>query len=83
MNALQISAGLKSGLFQQGAINISYHNQFEASIFGNIGGIEQTIKISGREHLNRATQGDIVVVELLQKNQWKKANESYVLEDDG
>lgn len=80
LSATQISAGLKSGSFYQGVINISMHNYLEATIMIRADE-EKIIRIVGRENLNRAIQGDVVAVQILPKSQWT-SNVSQIVEDD-
>jgi hypothetical protein len=47
-----------------------------------VGGKECAVKIIGRKNLNRGIQDDIVVVELLPRDQWA-AIEEVVLMDEG
>ncbi|KAJ3051446.1 exosome catalytic subunit dis3 [Rhizophlyctis rosea] len=78
----QILAGLKSGAFHQGTLNISQHNYLEGSIFAKVNGEEMTVMILGREHLNRGVQGDIVAVQMLPKSEWKAAVSVVIDEED-
>ena len=42
----------------------------------------KTIYILGRKHFNRSIQGDIVAVQLLPKNEWKKSASVAIEQDD-
>lgn len=66
----QISAGLKSGAFHQGVLAISTHNYLEATTIITINHVEQTLAIIGRSNLNRATQGDVIAIQILPKSEW-------------
>ena len=44
-------------------------------------GTESTIRIIGRKNLNRVVHDDIVVVELLPKEQWKQLEENAVIDE--
>ncbi|KAJ3036866.1 exosome catalytic subunit dis3 [Rhizophlyctis rosea] len=77
----QILAGLKSGAFHQGVLQISTHNYLEGSIFAKVNGEEMTVMILGRENLNRGVQGDTVAVQILPKSEWK-APVSVVIEEE-
>ncbi|KAJ3297254.1 exosome catalytic subunit dis3 [Borealophlyctis nickersoniae] len=81
LSATQMLAGLKSGAFVQGTLNISMHNYLEGSIFAKVNGEDSTVMIIGREHLNRGVQGDTVAVQILPKSEWK-APVSVVLEEE-
>ncbi|KAJ1971918.1 exosome catalytic subunit dis3 [Dimargaris xerosporica] len=72
LTKLQCQAGLKSQKYIQGTLNISHHNFLEGSIHGVVDGEDRTIAILGRVHLNRAVHGDVVVVELLPKDEWQR-----------
>ena len=80
LSAAQMSAGLKSGAFHQGTLRISTFNFLQASVLCSIGKKDASVVIDGREHLNRAVEGDIVAVQLLPKTQWV-ADVSAVVED--
>ncbi|KAF8938186.1 DIS3 mitotic control [Dissophora ornata] len=64
----ELEAGVKSERFFQGVLRVRANHRDQAFIRGdsNIG----EIVIVGSEHRNRAVHGDIVVVELLNKNSW-------------
>ena len=53
----------------------------QATIVGNVDGEPKTIYILGRKNMNRSIQGDIVAVELLPRDQWKKST-SLAVEDE-
>ncbi|KAI7855492.1 exosome complex exonuclease RRP44-like protein [Circinella umbellata] len=79
--AAQIANGIKKGSLVQGTLNISQHNVLEGTIYGEMDGEPRTIYILGRKNMNRCIQGDIVAVEILPKDQWKK-NTSLAVEDE-
>lgn len=69
-----IQDGLRTGVYHQGAMKSSRYGPFEGRITvsslsggddGGLGGAEVDIHISGRLNMNRALDGDIVVVELV------------------
>ncbi|KAI9352735.1 hypothetical protein BDR26DRAFT_815276 [Obelidium mucronatum] len=81
----QITAGLKSGAFCQGSLSISFHNFLEGSIYTKINGVETTVKLLGRENLNRAVHGDVIAVKILPKTEWLREGDNVVIdaeEDD-
>ncbi|KAJ3333091.1 exosome catalytic subunit dis3 [Blyttiomyces sp. JEL0837] len=82
LSQTQISAGLKSGAFCQGTLQISRHNFLEGSINAKIKGEERQIFIIGKANLNRGIQGDVVAVQVLPKSQWKNATETVVIEPE-
>ena len=65
-----IAAGVKGGTLHQGALRASRFSPWEARIGSDAVGSD--ILIDGREHLNRAVDGDIVAVELLPESEWKR-----------
>ena len=66
----ELAAGIKTGRYYQGAIRMSQYNSQEGKVKVRSEMIDRPILIVGREHLNRAFDGDIVAVELLPKEQW-------------
>ncbi|KAI9322216.1 exosome complex exonuclease RRP44 [Dichotomocladium elegans] len=81
LSQVHITNGIKKGTLIQGSLNVSTHNVLEATIVGNVEGEPKTIFILGRKNMNRCIQGDIVAVELLPKEQWKKST-SLAVEDE-
>uniref|UniRef100_A0AC34F0G4 S1 motif domain-containing protein n=1 Tax=Panagrolaimus sp. ES5 TaxID=591445 RepID=A0AC34F0G4_9BILA len=65
-----IDEGLSKGKYQKGQFRVSPENYLEATVSFGMDSTEQWF-IQGRVHMNRACQGDVVVVELLPKEQWK------------
>ncbi|ANZ76986.1 BA75_03460T0 [Komagataella pastoris] len=65
----RLIAGVKSSVLFQGPMNVSSYDIFEGTI--NLPSIfPKPILVRGRQNMNRATNGDLVVVELLPKSQW-------------
>ncbi|KAI8146735.1 exosome complex exonuclease RRP44-like protein [Fennellomyces sp. T-0311] len=81
LSAAQIQNGIKKGTLVQGTLNISQHNVLEATVFGELNGEARTLYILGRKNMNRCIQGDVVAVEVLPKDQWKR-NTSLAVEDE-
>ncbi|KAG9847577.1 ribonuclease R, partial [Aureobasidium melanogenum] len=71
--------GVKAGTMHQGTFNVSPYNYLEGSVF--VPAFDKPLLIIGRENSNRAISGDIVVVEVLPKDQWK-APSSKILEEE-
>ncbi|CAR29123.1 hypothetical protein ZYGR_0Z00440 [Zygosaccharomyces rouxii] len=65
----RIMGGLKNGALFQGNIQISEYNFLEGSI--NLPNFSKPVLIVGPKNLNRAFNGDQVVVELLPQSEWK------------
>ncbi|KAI9844214.1 MAG: exosome catalytic subunit dis3 [Sclerophora amabilis] len=75
----KMMTGINAGTLHQGIFNVSPYNFLEGSI--NVPAFEKSLIILGRENINRAVQGDVVVVEILPKDQWK-APSSKIIEED-
>nr|KAF6484003.1 DIS3 like exosome 3'-5' exoribonuclease [Rousettus aegyptiacus] len=72
-----LEAGIKSGRYIQGILNVNKHRaQIEAFVrlqgaSSKDSGLFSDILIHGMKARNRSIHGDMVVVELLPKNEWK------------
>ncbi|KAJ4295868.1 exosome catalytic subunit dis3 [Collariella sp. IMI 366227] len=66
----KMMTGVKNGLLHQGTFNVSPYNYLEGPLL-----------ILGRENINRAIDGDLVVVEVLPKDQWKEPSTQVIEED--
>ncbi|KAF4547873.1 RNB domain-containing protein 2 [Elsinoe fawcettii] len=71
--------GVKAGTMHQGTFNVSQYNYLEGSVF--VPAFDKPLLILGRENSNRAVSGDVVVVEVLPKSQWKPPS-SKILEEE-
>ncbi|POS87282.1 RNB-domain-containing protein [Erysiphe pulchra] len=71
--------GIKNGTLHQGIFNVSPYNYLEGSI--HTSAFDKSLIILGRENINRAIQGDMVVVEVLPKDQWKQPS-TKIIEDE-
>ncbi|KAL6523031.1 Exosome complex exonuclease RRP44 A [Orobanche minor] len=79
----EITSGLHRGIYHQGKLRVNRYNPFEAYVGSESIGDE--IIIYGRVGMNRAFDGDIVVVELLPQDQWQEEKSmaiSYDVEED-
>ena len=65
----RVMGGLKNGVLYQGSIQISDHNFLEGTI--SLPRFSKPVLIVGERNLNRAFNGDQVVVELLPESEWK------------
>lgn len=65
----RVMGGLKNGALFQGNIQISEYNFLEGSI--SLPNFSKPVLIVGPKNLNRAFNGDQVVVELLPQSEWK------------
>ncbi|KAE8297743.1 DIS3-like exonuclease 1 [Larimichthys crocea] len=72
-----LEAGIKSGRYIKGTLNISKHRpQNEASIMtdglsNKSTDLSRGVLVDGGKNRNRAVHGDVVVVELLPKSEWR------------
>lgn len=71
--------GVKSGLLHQGIFSVSPYNYLEGSI--RVPAFPKALLILGRENINRAVDGDVVVVEVLPKDQWKEPSTQIIEEE--
>lgn len=78
-SSARLMGGIKNGSLYQGNIGISSYNFLEGNI--TVAGMPKPLLILGRENLNRAFNGDNVVVELLPKNKWKKPSTEIIDEE--
>lgn len=75
----KMMTGVKSGLLHQGMFNVSPYNYLEGST--RVPAFPKALLILGRENINRAVDGDVVVVEVLPKDQWKEPS-SQIIEEE-
>ncbi|GME83503.1 unnamed protein product [Ambrosiozyma monospora] len=75
----RLMGGIKNGSLYQGNISVSSYNFLEGSV--NVSSLPKPLLILGRENLNRAFNGDSVVVQILPKSQWKKPSTEIVDEE--
>ncbi|CEP21260.1 dis3 [Cyberlindnera jadinii] len=75
----RILGGLKNGTLYQGSVNISSYNFLEGEI--KVASLPKPLLLIGSANLNRAFNGDQVVVELLPKSQWKKPS-TMIIDDE-
>lgn len=71
--------GINNGTLHQGTFTVSPYNYLEGSV--HVSAFERPLLIIGRENSNRAVSGDMVVLEILPKDQWK-APSSKILEGE-
>ena len=75
----KMMTGVRAGTLHQGIFNVSTYNYLEGSV--HVPAFEKSLLILGRENSNRAVSGDVVVVEVLPKSQWK-APSTKIIEDE-
>ncbi|KAI9635360.1 uncharacterized protein MKK02DRAFT_36673 [Dioszegia hungarica] len=74
-----LNAGVKSGRLHQGHFNASQYNYLEGTV--RVMSLDKPVLLVGREAMNRSVDGDVVVVEIFPKSEWK-APGSEVLDQD-
>jgi exosome complex exonuclease DIS3/RRP44 len=72
--------GIKAGTMHQGTFSVSPYNYLEGSI--RVSAFEKPLLILGRENSNRSVAGDVVVVEVLPKDQWKAPSTKIIEEEN-
>lgn len=72
----KLQTGIRAGSLHQGIFNVSPYNYLEGSV--KVPAFERPLMIIGRENSNRAVAGDVVVVEVLPKEQWKAPSSKIV-----
>lgn len=75
----KMMTGVKNGTLHQGIFNVSPYNYLEGSI--KVPTFDKPLLILGRENINRAVHGDIAVVEVLPKDQWKEPSTKIIDEE--
>jgi exosome complex exonuclease DIS3/RRP44 len=75
----KMMTGVKGDVLHQGIFNVSPYNYLEASI--KVPAFPKALLILGRENINRAVDGDVVVVEVLPKDQWKEPSTKIIEEE--
>lgn len=65
----RMMTGLKAGTLHQGVFNVSPYNYLEGNV--KVPAFDKPLLILGRESSNRSISGDVVVVEVLPKDQWR------------
>ena len=71
--------GTKAETLHQGIFNVSPYNYLEGTV--QVPAFDKPLLILGRENSNRAISGDVVVVEVLPKLQWKAPSTKIIEED--
>ncbi|KAL2799583.1 hypothetical protein BJX66DRAFT_293174 [Aspergillus keveii] len=75
----KMMTGLRAGNLHQGVFNVSPYNYLEGSI--KVAAFDKPLIIMGRHNSNRAISGDVVVIEVLPKDQWKSPSTKIVEEE--
>ncbi|KAK5717917.1 exosome catalytic subunit dis3 [Elasticomyces elasticus] len=72
--------GVKNGTLHQGIFNVSPYNYLEGTV--QVPAFDRSLIIQGRENSNRSVSGDVVVIEVLPKDQWKAPSSKVIEEED-
>ena len=75
----KMNTGIKAGTLHQGIFNVSTYNYLEGSV--HVPAFEKSLIVLGRENSNRAVSGDVVVVEVLPRSQWKTPSSKIIEEE--
>lgn len=75
----RVQTGLKQGLLHQGVFHVSQYNYLEGTV--KVSAFDKPLLILGRESSNRSVSGDVVVVEVLPKDQWKQPSTKIIDEE--
>lgn len=75
----KMATGVKAGLLHQGIFNVSPYNYLEGTL--KAPAFTKPLLVLGRENINRAIDGDVVVVEVLPKDQWKEPSTTIIEEE--
>ena len=76
----KMMTGVRAGTLHQGIFNVSPYNYLEGSV--HVPAFEKSLLVIGRENSNRAVSGDIVVIEILPKTQWKAPSTKIIEGED-
>ena len=80
MSISAMLTGVKAGTLHQGIFNVSPYNYLEGSV--HVPAFDRALIVQGRENSNRAVSGDVVVIEILPKDQWKAPSSKVIEEED-
>ncbi|TYZ66284.1 hypothetical protein PybrP1_006340 [[Pythium] brassicae (nom. inval.)] len=74
----EVLAGIKNKRFFQGVLRCNRDHALECHVLiHGAGDVKVPVLLQGREHINRAIDGDVVAIQLLPKAQWKKPSDSF------
>ncbi|KAK5204607.1 exosome catalytic subunit dis3 [Exophiala xenobiotica] len=75
----RMTTGIKAGTLHQGQFHVSPYNYLEGTV--KVPAFDKPLLVLGRESSNRSISGDVVVVEVLPKGQWK-APSTQILDEE-
>ena len=70
-----LKEGIACGRLIRGTLQVSPFNPFKGTVSTGLDGEISTITLPDRLHMNRAIQGDSVVIEILKKSEWINESE--------
>jgi len=74
-----LAAGVKAGELHPGHFNANQYNYLEGSV--SVPAFPKPVLLIGRENMNRAVNGDVVVVEVFDEKEWKAPADEVVDQD--
>ncbi|KAE8890822.1 Exosome complex exonuclease RRP44 A [Phytophthora fragariae] len=78
LSAAELLAGIKNKRFFKGTIRCNRDHWLECHVLiHGANGVKIPVLLQGREHINRAIDGDLVAIQLLPKEHWKKPSDSF------
>ncbi|KAL4172540.1 hypothetical protein KRP22_007704 [Phytophthora ramorum] len=78
LSAAELLAGIKNKRYFKGTIRCNRDHWLECHVLiHGANGVKIPVLLQGREHINRAIDGDLVAIQLLPKEQWKKPSDSF------
>ncbi|KAK1944347.1 Exosome complex exonuclease RRP44 A [Phytophthora citrophthora] len=78
LSSAELLAGIKNKRFFKGTIRCNRDHWLECHVLiHGANGVKIPVLLQGREHINRAIDGDLVAIQLLPKDQWKKPSDSF------
>ncbi|GFZ46672.1 Chromosome disjunction protein 3 [Saitozyma sp. JCM 24511] len=75
-----LTAGVKTGRLYQGHFNASQYNYLEGTV--RVPSLDKPVLLVGRQAMNRSVDGDVVVVEVFPRSEWKAPGEEVVDQDE-
>lgn len=76
----RMTTGVKNGTLHQGIFHVSTYNYLEGTV--KVPSFDKPLLVLGRENSNRSISGDVVVVEILPKDQWRSASTKVIDEEE-
>jgi exosome complex exonuclease DIS3/RRP44 len=78
LSSAELLAGIKNKRYFKGTIRCNRDHWLECHVLiHGANGVKIPVLLQGREHINRAIDGDLVAIQLLPKAQWKTPSDSF------